>query len=250
MQETAAISYSKLRQTIGWLGILLPLIVYLDTRLVGDCQHLQDSISHYYYTTANVWFVGIFWGLGLVLFFYPAYKGEPNMDGKLTSFAGICALLVSLFPTNPDSNDSCAIFALCTSKLRVGIHYTSAGSMLAIFSYMSIRIFTKTSPGNDLTTDKNKWKRIRNRIYVIAGCLTLLSIVLLGLFTLLENFSPDFHISSKYTFWLEVAALLPFGIAWIIKGGFALTDDDEISTLGKIKKIVSKNSTPPVQSSM
>lgn len=239
MRDNVLISFSKLRQTIGGLGILLPLIVYLHTVNAGNCNCLQDSISHYYYTVANVWFVGIFWGLGLVLFFYPSYPDQPRKDGLLTSFAGVCALCVSLFPTNPNSNDSCAIFSLATSPLRAGVHYASAAVMLCIFSYMSICIFTKTSPGNDLKLPEHKWKRIRNRIYVIAGCLTLLSIALIGVFTLLEKYAPNFHISSKYTYWLEVAALLPFGIAWLIKGGFLFTDDDEVSTVAQVAKMVS-----------
>ena len=238
MSKTASISYSKLRQTIGWLGILLPLVVYLDTVMVGDCHCLQDSISHYYYTVANALFVGIFWGLGLVLFFYPSYKNEPEKDGLLTNFAGICAICVSLFPTNPNSSDSCAIFKLCTSPLRAGVHYSSAALMLIIFSYMSIRIFTKTDKGNDLSLDKHKWKRRRNRIYVIAGLLTLASITTAGVLSFIEYKFPSVPLPSKYTYWLEVAALLPFGIAWLIKGGFAFTDDDEISTVAKVKNLV------------
>ncbi|MBI3235073.1 MAG: hypothetical protein HYZ42_13740, partial [Bacteroidetes bacterium] len=237
MPQNASISYKKLRQTIGWLGISLPLLVYLDTIIVTDCQHLQDSISHYYYTSANSLFVGIFWGLGLVLFFYPAYKDEPSRDAMLTNFAGICAICVSLFPTNSNSHDSCALFCWPISSVRAGIHYTSAALMLCIFSYMSIRIFTKTDPGNDLSLEKNKWKRRRNLIYIIAGWLTLASIATIGIITIIENKNPDFKITTKYTYWLEVAALLPFGIAWIIKGGFVLTDDDEISTLGKVKNL-------------
>ena len=67
MNQNAGISYNKLRQAIGWLGILLPLLVYLETQFVGDCHYLQDSISHYYYTVSNSFFVGILWGLGSVL---------------------------------------------------------------------------------------------------------------------------------------------------------------------------------------
>lgn len=238
MNENASLSYKNLRQTIGWLGILLPLIVYLDTIIFGKCDCLQDSISHYYYTVANAPFVGIFWGLGLVLLFYPSYKNEPNKDGLFTSIAGVCAIFVSVFPTTPYSNDSCAVFSLGESSLRATIHYVSAASMLSIFSYMSICIFTKTDKGNDLKLEQHKWKRRRNRLYIIAGWLTISSIVLLGLLSIIKKYSPNFPISSKYTFWLEVAALLPFGIAWIVKGGFALTDDNELSTLAKVKKMI------------
>ena len=239
MQENASISYKKLRQTIGWLGILLPLIVYLDTVIAGDCHHLQDSISHYYYTVANSWFVGIFWGLGLVLFFYPSYKNEPTKDGMLTNFAGVCALCVSLFPTNCNSHDSCAIFGLPVSSLRASVHYASAAIMLTIFSYMSICIFTKTDKAN-LNSPEQKWKRRRNLVYVIAGWLTLISISIAGILSFIVSKHPDFPITTKFTYWLEVAALLPFGIAWLIKGGFVLTDDGELSTLAKVKNLVIK----------
>lgn len=234
MPDNASIAYSKLRQTIGWLGLSLPLLVYLHTIILSDCECVQDSISHYYYTSANVLFVGIFWGLGLVLFFYPAYEGEPKTEAYLTSFAGICAICVSLFPTNSKCNDSCALFALSESPLRAGIHYASAAIMLCIFSFMSIHKFTKTHAGNDLTTEVNKWKRWRNRFYIICGLLTLASIATIGVLTIMEK-KFDFQFSSKYTFWLEVAALVPFGIAWIIKGGFIMTDDGEDSSLAQIK---------------
>ncbi len=245
MPKSADISYNELRQTIGWLGILLPIIVYFNNLIVSDCHNLQDSISHYYYTVSNVWFVGIFWGLGLVLLFYPSYTNEPNNDGMWTSIAGICAICVSLFPTDSNSADSCAVFMLEESSLRTGFHYLSAAVMLSIFSYMSIKIFTRTKPGNDLTSEENKWKRKRNTIYIVAGWLTLSSIVLIGVISAILFFYPTFKISSKYTFWLEVAALIPFGISWLIKGGFALTDVDETSTLEKGKNMVLGQSTSP-----
>ena len=116
--ENAGISYKNLRQTIGWLGILLPLLVYLETKIFGQCACLQDSISHYYFTVSNSFFVGILWGLGLVLLFYPSYKNDPKNEGILTSIAGLCAIGVSLFPTTPHSTDSCAIFTWSENNLR------------------------------------------------------------------------------------------------------------------------------------
>lgn len=238
MPETANLSYRYLRQTIGWLGILLPLIVYVDARFVGDCDCLQDSISHYYFTVANSWFVGIFWGLGLVLIFYPNYEekdvnNKKNYDGVLTFIAGICALVVSVFPTSSKSHDSCGMFDLVDSDLRVGVHYASAGIMLCIFVYMSICVFTKSSKTKaELKLPENRWKKRRNNIFIICGWLTFASIALIGICAILENKAPSFPLPIKYTYWLEVAALLPFGFAWIIKGGFAFTDEeDDESTL-------------------
>ena len=76
--ENAGISYQKLRLAIGFLGLALPILVCAETQIVGKCHCLQDSISHYYYTAGNSFFVGILWGLGLVLLFYPTYKNDPK----------------------------------------------------------------------------------------------------------------------------------------------------------------------------
>lgn len=231
MKEKASISYNKLRQTIGWLGILLPIIVYLDTLWVGDCGRLQDSISHYYYTVANSFFVGILWGLGLVLLFYPSYKNDSKLDGILTNIAGVLSICVSLFPTTPINDGSCAVFSWSDNTLREVIHFASAGIMLAIFYYMSIFIFTKTYAGNDLKGAENRWKRNRNLLYKINGILTMLSIAFIGIIAYFK-----LPVTRNYTFWLEVTALLPFGISWIVKGGFIMTDTDEESSMQFISR--------------
>jgi hypothetical protein len=238
MESNATISYNKLRQTIGLLGIALPVLIYLHLLFVSHYGVLQDSISHYYYTVSNVWFIGILWGLGLVLIFYPAYKNESKKDTLLTTISGICALCVSLFPTNANSNDACAIFTYDNSPWRAGFHYACAAGMLLIFSYMSIKIFTKTTIGNDLTLDVNLWKRKRNRVFKVCGWMTMLSVACIGIITLLELKWTNMPITTKYTFWLEVTALVPFGIAWLIKGGFALTDTNEESTLEGMKNLM------------
>lgn len=242
MNQNAGISYNKLRQAIGWLGILLPLLVYLETQFVGDCHYLQDSISHYYYTVSNSFFVGILWGLGLVLLFYPTYKTDPKNEGILTSIAGLCSICVSLFPTTQHSNNSCSIFMCCSpwsvAGIRPWIHYSCAATMLLIFAYMSAYIFTKTTKGNDLREPQHRWKNRRNKIYRLSGLFTFASVLTIGILTLLENFYGC-HFYPKYTFWLEVTALVPFGIAWLVKGGFILTDDNEVSTLSYYKNKIS-----------
>jgi len=234
----AILSYNMLRQTIGWLGILLPLLIYLVVVVTDNCDHLQESISHYYYTRANSWFVGILWGLGLVLLFYPSYPDQPKRDGILTSIAGIGAILVPLFPTNVSHINSCGFFILPDSTIRNGIHYAGAGLLLILFSYISIRIFTRTRPGNDLSTFENRFKRRRNHLYITCGWITLASVVSIGVMAIIENQFPEVKLPYTLTYWLEVCALVPFGISWLIKGGFALTDEDETSTLSKARNML------------
>jgi hypothetical protein len=238
--KDASISYSSLRHAIGILGIALPILIYYHCYTFCNWPHLQDSISHYYYTMGNVWFIGILWGLGLVLIFYPRYPGEPKIDAVLTTISGICAICVSLFPTNANSHDSCAVFQYRDSALRAGFHYLCAASMLLIFSYMSYFLFTKTHDGNDLSLETNKWKRKRNRIYRWCGRITFLSVIAVGILALLEYLKIWTPTYTKTTYWFEVTALLPFGIAWLIKGDFLLTDEGKQSTVAKAVSMFKK----------
>ena len=251
-EDIAGIKFSHLRHCIGILGLALPSLVVLHCKLFGNCNALQDSISHYYFTIAAPWFVGILWGLGLALIFYPMPRSgsvpintckwgicrvfKPKLDATLTTISGLCALIVSLVPTLSGSTDSCAIFCFRDNAWRAGIHYSSAGLMLLIFSYMSICIFTRT---NDPNWRKNKWKVRRNNVYIWSGVLTFLSIVSIGVCAILENVCKV-PVYTKYTYWLEVSALVPFGLSWLVKGGFILTDDDDPSTLQHAKSLVTR----------
>ncbi len=237
--DTFLISYKKIRQTIGALGITLPLLIYLHTGIVGECWRLQDSISHYFYTTGTVFFEGVLWMLGLVLIYYPAFKAEKKGDVILTTLSGIFAWGVALIPTNNMGEGNCAMFTYPVSITRNVIHYICAGSMLAIFSYMSICLFTRTDNSKyDEVNNPIKWKRIRNGIYIVCGITTALSIITIGVFSILEYSGTT--ISFKYTFWFEVTSIVPFGIAWLVKGGFLFTDKNETSTAGQLKNLVTR----------
>jgi len=237
MDETER-SYNKIRQTIGGLGVALPLLIYLHAGIVGHCWSLQDSISHYFFTTGIVFFEGVLWILGLVLIYYPAYQDEKKGDVLLTTFSGFFAWGVALIPTNANSADSCAILHMADSGLRNAIHLTCAASMLLIFSYMSIKLFTRSNPAHYGDHNPRFWKNVRNNIYITCGVITFLSIVMIGILTLVEKSGTT--IGFKYTFWFEVTSIVPFGISWLVKGGFLFTDQDEVSTVGQVKNLIFK----------
>jgi hypothetical protein len=240
IMDTTTTSYKKIRQTIGALGIALPVLIYLHTGIIGGCWHLQDSISHYFYTTGNVFFEGVLWILGLVLIYYPAYKDDKKGDVILTRLSGFLAWGVALIPTNNDSKDSCAIFNFPPhSDLRNGIHLACAGIMLLIFSYISIKLFTRKNPENYSVANPEDWKTIRNRIYRTCGIVTAMSIVAILVLMQVEK-NMHIIIGFKYTFWFEVTAIVPFGIAWLVKGGFLFTDKGEASTVEQAKNLLFK----------
>lgn len=89
------LSYLSVRQTIGFLAILLPIALVCYSLLCG--MPIENSISDYYYTNFGDVFVGILCGIAVFLFTYKGY--EPN-DVLITNIASVTALCVAFFPTN------------------------------------------------------------------------------------------------------------------------------------------------------
>ncbi len=210
------ISYMTIRKTIGFLGILLPAILLLGNFTLAKCHSIENSISHYYYTTMGDVFVGILCAVALFLI---AYKGYDKVDGRACNLAGICALGVAFFPTEVDANSLCNnTQILHTLNLSV-VHYISAALFFTTLACISLFLFTKTGNAENISMQK----RTRNSIYKICGIIMLISIVLIAC----VGFIPD--VGSKLqdykpVFVLEWIALIAFGVSWLVKGELVLGD--------------------------
>ena len=92
------INTTRLRCTIGWLGMLLPWIVLILSYTTD--KYWPDSISATYYFDACITpFMIILGSAGLLLF---SYKGYERVDDIICSVAGLFALLICLFPCGID----------------------------------------------------------------------------------------------------------------------------------------------------
>jgi len=194
LKEQPYVSYKTLRKVVGFLGILLPIVVALWGFAILGQADLLDSISDYYSLQTRDVFVGSLFAIGWFLF---AYKGPERKDDIAGDFACLFAIGVALFPTGGGG---------WASKL----HFTFALLLFLVLSYFSLRLFTKS--GGEMTPQK----RIRNRIYIVCGCLMLACILLIGLFKwglLGDSLTP-----LKPVFWLETFALWAFGASWFVKG--------------------------------
>lgn len=223
------ISYLTLRKTIGWLGILLPVVLFIGNFLISyltdfenGCNPYKSSISHYYYTRLAEIFTGTLCGVSLFLFSYNGHPKKPGEKGLSDRFLSILAasfaLGVVFFPTSSASLIPCNIRSFVSSSITGGIHLTSATFFFLTLAYMSYFNFTKTS--GDITPQKLK----RNKIYRICAIAMVLSLlgcalyifVLEGKFTWLDYIHP--------VFCFEATALLAFGFSWLTKGEFLLKD--------------------------
>ncbi len=204
------VSYLTLRRLIGILGIALPALLVIGTFALGHCHHIQNSISHYYYTLMGDVYVGT---LCAVAVFLLSYRGYDRPDDIATNLAGIFALGSALFATSQNPDVQCSIRFLPDNNLRITIHYIASALFFITLSFISIFLFTKSSG------HKSKRKLCRNKVYIACGIIMLISIVFIFLFKIIPWFETHWA-KYKPVFWLEWTALLAFGTSWLVKGKF------------------------------
>lgn len=221
-------SHLRLRKAIGILGLLLPILVYV---FHGG---LLTSISHYYYTDANVFFITIISAFGLFLISYrgyPAQKEEWLSDDSITTIGGIGALLLVLFPTYCKESGSVVIDNLCSPDDMIlyyfkpntanVIHFIGAGVFIFSVACMSYFKFTLGKP------DGKHW------LYKASGIVIWICLLVLLVETLIGKSFTDYD-----TFIFETIAVFAFGISWSVKGkvlGVGSEVDNTRSTKSKNK---------------
>lgn len=204
-------TYRRIRRAIGYLGISLPILL-VGLSLISFFQTaVQPSISDYYYTNLREIFTGTLCAVGLFLI---CYKGHGNVsvlknDNLLTNIAGIMALGVALFPTNPDDFRA-KIYTLIPSAAKwLGwLHYGFAALLFLIFALLAINVFTI---GQENETRAPKSMLNENNIYRACGYSIIVFVVLVPISEALKIFTYS-------TLVLEALSLFAFGIAWLIKG--------------------------------
>jgi hypothetical protein len=210
-------SQYRLRKAIGILGLLLPILLLLNH------EHLLSSMSHYYYTSASVFFVGILTAFGLILFSYKGYpldksKNEIISDDLATTLAAACIFLTVIIPTASDGSmgeisfkDAPYLFGHENNSIKGTIHLASAGLFIILLGFMCYSKFT-LSP-NISSGKKSFYKACGLIIWSSVGLLIILFVLdAVFLNDKLNEYLP------AYTFWFEMIAVWAFAIAWLVKG--------------------------------
>jgi hypothetical protein len=235
-ENNLVMSYHRMRRWVGYLGLGLPfalvigdwlfhnLKIYQNPNLMQMCQgnytstnHSRDSISEYFYTPMGELFVGTLCAVAFFLFLYKGYKkrhGElmPG-DSFMTNFAGICALLVAIFPMDIEhcTTDN---FRTFISHKPVGyIHYGAAVLFFVSLGIMCLVNFRRTD------TVANFGTKASHNFYKGCGIGIFASLILILLFKLvpfLNNWATTHDF--EYLFWFETTSLLFFGSSWLKKG--------------------------------
>lgn len=237
-------SYLALRQCLGFVGVLFPLLLIAFSLWDGEEQQLRTSISAYYYSAMRDVFVGALVAIGLLLI---TYCGNYRWENVLSTVSGIGAIGVALLPTQRQCNsladpiwfaETCEQYVI--DKINVAqpdyflwfsteqypvkseglltisnLHYLSAAAFLLGVAALAYWAFAWTSDTNVRDADK---KSARNWFYrrcavVIVACVALIGID--GLLTWLEILDLKAY---EPVFWLEAIALWAFAAAWLVKG--------------------------------
>lgn len=208
-QERILISQKKLKLIVGGMGVGLPTALYLGNFYLHNVEVILGSISNYYHSEMRDVFVGVLFAVGV---FMIAYEGYDAGDRLLSSFGGVLAIIVALFPTTPSGE---------TRDTTGTIHLVAAGGFFLILGIFCMFLFTRS----DATIPKTGRKKIRNFVYRLCGLSLFASLILL---ILTESSIMDRPIDDS-TFWLEYIANSAFGTAWLIKGeGIFFLNDDPI----------------------
>ena len=215
------LSALALRRAIGLLGTFLPLVLWLGAVILFRTR-MQSSLSAYYHTGMGDVFVGTLCAIGVFFYAYRGYTEGGHNDDKAGNFAGVFAIGVALFPTEPSGG-------LGVPATFTGIaHAVFAALLFLTLAYFSLVLFTKTHPGRPRTPEKRR----RDWVYRAAGYTILASIALIGILGAVRTLgllSPEVIQAVEAlnpAFFLESIALTAFGISWAVKGQAILRDQD------------------------
>jgi len=103
------ISYLSLRKAIGFLGILLPFVLYFGALIIFGTG-LQTSISGYYHTGMRDVYVGTLCVIGFFLF---SYKGGEKLGRRVRHDSYWIG-----WPSSPASGSGCRSLGRATSCRR------------------------------------------------------------------------------------------------------------------------------------
>jgi hypothetical protein len=214
------ISYIALRKSIGYIGVLLPIVLMFGKPVVDSiCPRcgeykgstgqywLESSISSYYWTSVGDVLVGSLCAIGIFLF---TYRGTDERDNIAGNLACIFAAGVAFFPTTSEKIQTYTIIGT--------LHYVFAAGLFLTLAYFCIALFQRNDPGRP-----DDLKPARNRLYLTCGIVILCCIAGIAILKLLDLLGVHFPKQWALVFFFEAIAIWAFGWSWFVKGkGFGI----------------------------
>lgn len=192
--------FKRIRNLIGFLGMILPWLALISTFIYGKFNNLPSEFWYDYSISGTYYFspvlAGILTAASIVLI---CYKGYDWRDELITTISGIFGLIIVLFPcTSVLESGRVGLFQLDMNISNI-IHSIAASIFFILLAVNSLFLFT-------LGDSNTKQKKKRNLIYRTCGIGMAISALLI-----------IFPIPGKI-FITEAIALTFFGISWLVKG--------------------------------
>ena len=200
-------------------GLLLPFTVRIGA-LVVEGVAATDSISAYYYTSMRDILVTTLVLVGVLL---ACYRTPDRRDAATAMIAGAAAIGIGLCPMDPVFAKEILIQhprlgdADCyINRGPLGFHFIFVTVFFTLSFYLVYFRFQAFTP--EIPTPQ---KLVRNRIYRICGLIMFASFTTIGALAIFNQ--------GASIFWPETAAVIAFGVAWLIKGQIVLKDHAQSS---------------------
>ncbi|QLG10664.1 hypothetical protein HLB42_07690 [Deinococcus sp. D7000] len=212
------LSYLGLRATIGFVGVLMPIVVWFIGWLYSLDPRIYDTVSAHYYSQARDIFVGSMALIGMLIYFYQSPDKADIFVAKITGVAGI---LIGIMPMahKPEMAADYQYTLFENLHLYPVTIFFLGGIYLVLFSFRKTVIvrLSKNMTLSEMAPDmKGKGKKLlRNQIYLGCGIIMSLGGLVLALANYLE---PSFMWWAGWRYYPETAMIVAFAIAWLVKG--------------------------------
>ncbi|MFC9324902.1 DUF998 domain-containing protein [Kitasatospora sp. NPDC057015] len=191
----------RLRLGVGVIGSLLPIVLPIGNSITSARVALLASMSASYYTHMRNIFVG---GLCAIGVFLICYRYDRRED-RLSTVAGVFAVLVALFPTEPPHS---LVPDPSRVQVVVGVlHLCFAAALFGVLAFFCLRLFADSRPSDGP-------RRGRDWVYLVCGWVIVGCIALIAVAEAL-HLVWDSPLTLPYLG--ESLAVLAFGLAWLVK---------------------------------
>ena len=234
LSDHIAATYQAIRIGLAIIAFLFPLWLVLGGKIFGHNLEWQDSMSAYYHANASFptdthpsegtmrnWFVGLLFGIGIILYLY---KGYTWLENWALNIAGVMALGVALFPM-PWGAEFPGVHLFGPKST---LHGACAISLFICIAYVCI--YRASDTLTLMTNDEDKVRRERYRkCYRVFGHLMWFFPVIAWVLSSTTGFR-------KFTFWAELAGIWIFAAYWWVKSlEIAKTKADKKAICGQLK---------------
>ena len=206
-----------LRFCIGVVAISLPIVLLAGNALLLGKLTLLGSMSGSYFTGMRDVFVGSMCAIGVFLICYRYEK----LDDRISTVAGILAIVVALCHTTPDDP---TIHVSAAGTLVGRVHLIAAALLFLLLGVFCVALFTRSGPGGP-----TQRKQARNKVYYACGAAIFAAVAVAAASNAMSVAARE---TFKPLYWCETVAVLAFGIAWFVKSQTFVLKDQTVPVAG------------------